>query len=278
MRFTLAMITALLVGCSGSGASSDPAGSGGASPPPSPTSSSSAAPSKPGVVDDAGAGPTAPDASASADAAVDAAPPDPCPNLPIPATLFQRNVLYREWSPTATGDGTYFTSQAPMRLGFNRVRNTLWLVKIRTNKNTYVGRVAAYGDNSGGVAWVSDRPDDVSFALQHHTVAYGVHGGGTIFFVVVDGAADAQRIATDPAYATYKTLPQLASDHCYYVGFENTQDYPQTLDASFWNTPDDCGANGDGTCYYLAFDFFHLLDDPTSGQRMGGSIIAGLTH
>lgn len=277
MRYVLAIFAALVVGCSASEASSPPESVGASSPATPPSSTAPAAPNATSA--DAGGGTSAGDAGGGgADAAVDAAPPDPCPNLPIPTKLFNRNVVYREWSPTAVGDGTYFTSQAPLRLGFNRTQNTLWLAKIRTDKNTYVGRVAAYGDNSGGIAWVSDRPDDVTFAVQHKTATYGVHGGGTIFFVVVDGAADAQRIATDPAFATYKSFPQLESDHCYYVGFENTQGYPQNVDASFWSSPDDCGANGDGTCYYLAFDFFHLLYDPSSGKTLGGSVIPGLTH
>src|SRR2546430_11240319 len=99
---------------------------------------------------------TLPDVVMPSDASPDAAPPDPCPALQIPQTINNRSVVYREWGPNAKGDGTYFTSQAPWRLGFNRVKDVIWVVKFRTEANTYLGKVSAYGDNSGGVAWISD--------------------------------------------------------------------------------------------------------------------------
>jgi hypothetical protein len=210
---------------------------------------------------------------------VDAAAEDPCPNLPIPTTSFNRNVMYREWSETAVGDGVYFAGQAPGRLGFNRVQHRLWLAKFRVEANTYLGRISAYGDSTGGIAWISDSPSDPSFAVQHHTLVYGTHGGGSIGFVVVENDAAATAIATNPAYALYKSMPQLRGDHCYYAGFENVETYPTTaIDTSFWSSADNCGASSGGVCYYLAFDFSHFLHQPLTGNVMGGNVIAGLTH
>jgi hypothetical protein len=64
------------------------------------------------------------------------------------------------------------------------------------------------------------------------------------------------------------------------VAFENMAEVPSyPLDASEIETAtDDCGAAGDGTCYYLAIDFNHRLHDITTGQLIAGNVIAGLTH
>lgn len=43
------------------------------------------------------------------------------------------------------------------------------------------------------------------------------------------------------------------------------------------NSTDNCGANNGGVCYYLAFDFGHLLHDVSTGQLIGGNVIAGFT-
>lgn len=221
---------------------------------------------------------------ASPDGAPTPPPPpavqDPCPNLPIPGNVFNRGVVFREWSPTAVGDGSYFADQAPWRLGFNRIQGNVWIVKFRTEANTYRGRVSAYGDSSGGIAWVSDSPTDATFALQNHLVGYEVHGGGSLDFIVVKDDADANKIATDPAFASDRNTPKLRGDHCYYLGFENVASLPPSpLTTAFWSTADDCGTSTGGTsCYYLAMDLTHYLHVPTTGQIMAGNVIPGLTH
>jgi len=232
---------------------------------------------------DASASDATPDAPLAADAndASDAAPVDPCPTLPIPTTCFNRNVVYREWSMTATGDGTYFASQAPWRLGFTRSQNTMWTVKVKLEANTYWGRISAYGDSSSGVAWISDKPCDATFAEANKLTIYGNNGGGVLNFVVVRNAQDAVTIQTNSQYATYKTMPQLQGGACYYVSFENVSTYPTggVADANFIATAgDDCGANSGGTCYYLAMDFNHLLHNPQTMQLFTSNVIAGLTQ
>lgn len=232
-----------------------------------------------GVTIDAGAMPDVvmQEASSLNDAAMDAGPPDPCPALKIPQTINQRSVVYREWSPSATGDGTYFATQAPWRLGFNRTQNTIWIVKFRTEANTYLGKVSAYGDSTGGIAWISDDPNNPKFAIDGKLVVYGNHGGGTIDFTVARNASDAMTLKSDPKWSW---MPQLQGDHCYYAMFENVDSWPMSaIDSNFITmSGDDCGANSNGVCYYLAFDMGHLLHDPVSMQTFAGNVIAGLTQ
>jgi hypothetical protein len=214
-------------------------------------------------------------ATASSDAAF-----EPCPALPIPATCNGRTVVYREWGPEAKGDGAYFADQAPWRLGFNRLHGEIWIVKIALEDNSYLGTVSAYGDNVGGTAWITDQPCDAAFAVDHKLVAYGNHGGGSIDFVVVQSDADAQKIANDPTLkAQLGAMPQVFGGRCYYAEFENT-DWPTgPVTADFFaTTADSCGNDTDPSCYYLAFDFGHLLHDPTSGDLFQGRVIQGLTH
>lgn len=205
---------------------------------------------------------------------------DPCPTLPIPPTCFGREVMYREWGPTAVGDGTYFADQAPYRLGFNRVNGRVWIVKFQLEENTYFARLSAYGDSSSGLAWISDQPCDATFAVNEKLVAWEVHGGGTMLFNIAKNDADANTLKTDPDYAAYSQNPMLRGGHCYYLAFENVAGvppFPITPDY-FTTATDDCGVNGDGTCYYLAMDFQHYLHDITSGQVVAGNVIPGLTQ
>jgi hypothetical protein len=222
-----------------------------------------------------------PEASLSDAASPDSASPplDPCPNLPIPTTAFNRSVLYREWSVSAVGDGSYFVSQAPYRLGFTRVRNRVWIIKFRTEANSYVGRMSAGSDSVGGLSWISSAPDDANWALQHDLVAWSGTGNSLISFLVVKDDADQTKLATDPSLSPWRGMPTLRGDHCYYFGFENATTYPAAgIDASFWNSSDDCGATGNGTCWYLGIDVGHLLRDPSSGATIAGNVIPGLTH
>lgn len=204
------------------------------------------------------------------------APLDPCPTLPIPSTCRNRNVVYREFGPNAVGDGSYFADQAPWRLGFNRTQNTIWIAKFRTEANTYRGRVSAYGDSSGGVAYIATDPCDPTSAIADKTAVYGNHGGGSIDFIVVNSAADA---ATLKSTYPYSYSPQLKADHCYYAVFQNVAEVPQALvDKAFLDSSTDtCGANTGGVCYYLAFDFGHRLHDMATGTLFAGSVIAGFT-
>jgi hypothetical protein len=215
---------------------------------------------------------------AGADAGTDAGSIDPCPTLTIPATCFGRNVVFREWSPSATGDGSFFSSQAPWRLGFTRTPGTVWLVKFRVEDNTYLGKVIGYGDGPSGTAWISDQPCDPSFAITHNLITFGARGGGMVQFIVVHDDADERRLATDSAFQAYQfyAAQHLRGGHCYYAAFENTDQPPSTFTPGwFTSTADGCGSPD---CYYLAFDFAHLLHDPTSGSVFGGNVISGLTH
>ena len=232
-----------------------------------------------GVAGSGGAGAGGVGDSGAPDAS-DAGASDPCPTLTIPTTCFGREVMYREWSATAKGDGTYFADQAPYRLGFSRVKDRLWLVKVQLEENTYLATLSAYGDNSGGVAWISDQPCDATFAEKEKLASWGAHGGGTLDFVVAKDEASAQKLKTDPAYASYAKTPQLRGGHCYYLAFENTAGFPAALpDVTYISTAaDDCGESGNGTCYYLAMDFSHRLHDITSGQLASGKVIPGLTQ
>ncbi len=276
--FALLSLPLAWLACSSGGASSGaPATATGADAAPGPSAAPGASaapspsPSSPPAVMPVDGGDGAPP--------LDAAPPDPCPTLPIPTTCFNRNVVYREWNATAQGDGSYFASQAPYRLGFNRTQGNIWIVKFRVDENTYLGRLSAYGDASGGMVWISDKPCDETFAIDNKLVIWGNHGGGTLHFDVTRNASDASRLRTDPAYAAHKNTPQLQGGHCYYAAFENTDTFPTSIDSSLWSSPDTCGeSNGGTSCYYLAFDMFHYLTDPISGNRMGGSVIAGLTQ
>lgn len=206
------------------------------------------------------------------------APVDVC-SLPIPPTCLGRSVVFREWGPNAVGDGTYFASQAPYRLGFNRMQGFIYLVRFRVEANTYWGRVSAYGDATAGAAWISDRPCDPAFAVQNRLVAFGNHGGGSLDFAVVRNDADAQRLLTDPAYQSYRNTPQLRGGGCYFVAFENT-DYVPTTPLLDWlqTTPDTCmDINGNPGCYYLAFDMSHELRTATGGL-IPSHVIPGLTQ
>lgn len=246
------------------------AGAPAATAPSAPATSSRSAPkppsaSAPSVVD---AGGPAADGGGG-DAAV---PDDPCPALPIPATCNGRSVVYREFGPDAKGDGTFFTSQAPFRLGFTRAQGPMWIVKFQTESDTYLGSIDAYGDNSGGVAWISDKPCDPTFAIANKSAIYGVRGGGNMRFVVARNDADAQKVKADPNLFDPTVLK---GGHCYYAAFENTQEYPTTLDVSFIeNAPESCG-NEQG-CYYLAFDMGHRLHD-FDGHTFGGKVLPGYT-
>lgn len=228
--------------------------------------------------DDGGPG----DAADSGDPGVS----DPCPDLPVPTSCFNRSVVYRVWGPDAKGDGTFFSDQAPYRLGFNRIENLVWIVKFRTDPNTYRARLSAYGDSSAGIAWIGESPCDPGFAITQRAYEYGIHGGGDISFLVIRDAADAERVRTESPYREdYASWPKLWGGHCYYLGFENTgYEVPQPMTADFFSsTPDTCGhtlpdGSYDPSCYYLAMDFFHYLMDPITGDIMRGSVIDGLTH
>lgn len=198
----------------------------------------------------------------------DLPPPDPCPNLTIPAQCFGRDVLYREWGPSAVGDGTYFVDQAPYRLGFTRYGGRVWIVKFKTEDNNYRGRISAYGDSKGGAAWISDKPCDPTFAFASKLAAWSGAGGGDLSFVVARNETDAQALK-----AAYPADPQLLGGHCYYIVFENT-DYPSAgLDANFLNTATDpCSPD----CWYLAFDFNHFLHN-LDGQTVAGNVLPGFT-
>ena len=205
---------------------------------------------------------------------------DPCPNLPIPPTCNGRSVIFRDWGPSAVGDGTYFASQAPFRLGFNRMQGFIWVVKFRTDANTYMGRVSAYGDGTPGTAWISDHPCDPTFAVTSRLTAWGNTGGGTMHFTVARNDTDAQRLKSDPAYQAYWQTPLLRGGHCYYLAFENTES-PLAAPTVAWlqSTQDTCqDINGNPGCYYLAFDMFHYLRDPISNGLMNGNVISGLTQ
>lgn len=214
--------------------------------------------------------------------AADAAPPppvDPCPNLPIPGVAFNRNVLYREWSLSATGDGTYFASQAPYRLGFTRVQNRIWIMKFRTEANSYRGRMSAGADSDPGLAWISNAPDDANWALKNNLVSLTPHGTAMLDFLVIKDDADANTVATNSAFAQLRGMPTLRGDHCYYFGYENVSTLPSTaIDASFWSSADECGATGNGTCWYLGLDVNHYLHDPGTGATIAANVIPGLTH
>ncbi len=219
---------------------------------------------------DAGIRPGSEDAGGEAaiDAAVVAA--DPCPNLPIPGTCFGRGVMYREWSSSAVGDGTYFASQAPYRLGFNRVRDRIWIVKFRTESDNYRARISAGADSVSGMMWISDQPCDANFAEAEHIMGWGPHGSVTLDFLVARNAADAQALA-----AVYSE-PQLEGDHCYYAAFENTG-IPSSFDAAYIETaPDPCGTEQDPSCYYLGIDMEHRLH-ATTGQTIASHVLPGFT-
>jgi hypothetical protein len=211
---------------------------------------------------------------------------DPCPDLPVPPACFNRSVVYRVWGPDAKGDGSFFADQAPYRLGFNRIEQLVWIVKFRTDSYTYWGRVSAYGDSSAGVAWISDSPCDPTFAVDNQAIGFGIHGGGSIDFVVARDDVDADRLRNESPYREgFAHTPLLRGGHCYYLGFENT-DYvpPQPFTVDFFSsTPDTCGhtlpdGSYDPSCYYLAMDFSHYLVDPINGALMNGNIISGLTQ
>ena len=178
----------------------------------------------------------------------------------------------------ATGDGTYFAGQEPGRLGFTRVQNRMWVAKFRTEAASYHGRISAYGDAHAGVAWISDDPCDAAFGAANELVVWSQGGGGMLTFVVVRDEDEA-KLDSDPALAAWAKNARLRADHCYYVAFENTTTVPPTAyDESYVESVgDDCGATGDGTCYYLAMDFNHLLHSVTSGQLVAGNVIPGLT-
>ena len=222
---------------------------------------------------DAGAEDPGPDAAAA---------PDPDVEPPIPERCNDREVMFREWSVDATGDGTYFADQAPWRLGFSRVQGRIWIVELQTEENTYLGRASAYGDSSSGVMWISDDPCDPTHAVEENLISFGGHGGGTVDFLVVRDDADALTVQTDPAYEGYRGWPVLRGGHRYYAVFENTDwSPPNPIDVAWLTTtPDTCGEETEpaGSCYYLAFDMGHLLHVPTTGQVVAGNVIAGLTH
>jgi hypothetical protein len=204
--------------------------------------------------------------------------PDPC-TVPIPTTCHGRSVVFREWGPNAVGDGTYFASQAPQRLGFNRMQGFLYLVRFRVEANTYWARVSAYGDATEGAEWISNQPCGPSFAVDHSLWTWGVHGGGNLDFIVTRNEADAQTLKNDPAYAAYRQSPQVRGGTCYFAAFENTGGIP-TMPYAAWlqNTPDTCmDIYGNPGCYYLAFDMSHELRTPTGGL-IPSHVIPGLTQ
>jgi hypothetical protein len=200
---------------------------------------------------------------------------DPCPDLPIPTTCFGRSVVYRDWGPSAVGDGSYFAADAPMRLGFNRTSGLIWIVKFRTEEDSYRGRISAYGDGTAGVAWISDDPCDAAFAGENRLTAYGNHGGGSILFVVARNDDDAARMATD-----FPRDPQLRGGRCYYAVFQNVAESPTTaVDEAFIESAspsDGCGTADSASCYYLAFDMAHRLH-ALDGTTYAGNVIPGYT-
>ena len=276
----VAFALSMLVACSDSSSTSDPLAGPGASGGGMGTPAGSASidrPGQPSATPSSPPGtppntPPAPVDGGGTDATV-APPEDPCPPLPIPAICHGRNVVYREWGASAVGDGTYFADQAPGRLGFNRTQNTIWVVKFKTEANTYQGRISAGGDASGGVFYISRDPCDPSSAIANKTAVWGSKGGGLIGFAVANDAADAAALK-----AMNNTSPQLKGGYCYYAVFQNTASVPQgVVDKAFIeNSGDDCGASTGGVCYYLTFDMTHYLHT-FSGQVMAGNVIPGLT-
>jgi hypothetical protein len=209
----------------------------------------------------------------------DAGVPQLCPDLAIAPSCFGRQVVYREWSASVAGDGVYFAGQEPWRLGFDRQHGMLWLVKIRLDDESYYGRIAAYGDSAGGIAWLSDEPCDASFAVTSSLYEWNLQGGGTLEFVSVKDAADAAKLDSDPALAQYKSLPRLRAGGCYYAMFENTSGLPPMPMTSSWveTTEDACGGGPGDSCYYLAFEFNHLLYAPGTTDVFQNAVIPGLT-
>jgi hypothetical protein len=223
------------------------------------------------------------DASFADDAAADAgvlAPDGGAPasdgcSLPIPTTCFGRSVSFREWGASAVGDGSYFVDQAPGRLGFTRLPGRMWITRFATEPDSYRGRLAAYGDSTGGVAWISDDPCDAAFGVENRLAVWGNHGGGTLLFLVARNDEDAARMALD-----FPRDPVLRGGRCYYLAFENTADFPTTaLDEAYIEgaSPEDgCDVGGTGNCYYLAMDFFHRLHD-LEGRTVAGNVVPGYT-
>ncbi|MFO0669265.1 MAG: hypothetical protein U0235_06485 [Polyangiaceae bacterium] len=145
-------------------------------------------------------------------------------------------------------------------------------MKFRTEANTYFGRISAARTRpppSRGSP--TRRPTRPSREEQPRELRHD--GVGTVDFVVVRDAADAARIATEPAFAGLRGASKLEGDHCYYVGFENVAGVvANPLTASYWSSaPDDCGTqNGTPDCYYLGIDFNHISrrhDGPDGGRQ-----------
>jgi len=239
-----------------------------------------------GLADRAVADSLRPDATAADIAARDQARPDSgapgelCPDLPIPDTCYGRHVVYREWSPGVSGDGSYFAGQEPDRLGFTRSNGAIWVVKFQVEVNTYEGVVAAYGDTVPGAAWISSRPCDVADAFALPLVNFSLTGGGTLRFVVAKDDADAETLRNDPDYAPdYGRMAQLRGGGCYYLAFESTGAHPEPLSADYLATTEDwCGRDTGGACGYLAMDFSHWLHHYETGNARRDGIISGLTE
>ena len=136
-------------------------------------------------------------------------------------------------------------------------------MKFRVEDNTYRGQVSAYGDQTAGVTWVSDKPCDPTFGVANKLVEHE----GDLNFVVARNAADSPQLRATPAYAS---TPQLRGNHCYYLAYENAK-FGTPMDVNYISTaPDLCTAG----CYYLAMEFRHLLAGATLGPQ---ARIPGLT-
>jgi len=201
-------------------------------------------------------------------------------------------VVYRDWTVNAKGDGSFFSNQAPGRLGFTRYYGVMHIVRFKTDDNIYLGSVTAGGDLTISSTFISKNPcDPASIPTNAPSGMYvakaaqvGIDGGHFNFIVATQDQYTAMKASSNASVASWAKFNVRLEPNSYY--YLHSYNAVSTVIANP-NAPDDCVDPYTGqpknNCYYLAMDFNHLLYNvyPTVGPlgtEKVGNIIPGYTH
>ncbi|MCM2267144.1 MAG: hypothetical protein NDI60_05140 [Elusimicrobiales bacterium] len=192
----------------------------------------------------------------------------------VPGTCMGRRVVFRDWTCSAKGDGSYFSGQAPGRLGFQVEVGVMHIVRIKTPPVGSPVRGKRLTGTTDGGAWLS-----VFMSKNPCDPANAIHLGGgstgdSVNYIVASQAQYAQMLAQEPSV---KWMARADPDTFYYFHAipANPQDIvgpPHSPSSPNMNPPDTCdglkdyqdsfphdpasGPTGHDTpyCYYLSLE------------------------
>ncbi len=204
-----------------------------------------------------------------------------------PATCYNRNVTAVNWDAAARGDGRYFASSAPGRLGFAALNKSMEIIAFTTDNATYRMQNAMANTTGAAqvVSFISDTPCDVTFAFNHALTA-SAEGSAAVFRFIVASEAKEAAMRNDSALspdvaALLAANRVLRPQTTYFWHSVNSRLSPFSpfTNADLANDPDTCPPGGTfpgQDCYYKTFEGrvdFRLYDD--TGEPFPYKLIPG---